>query len=82
MIVDEGVDFNLDASMGMYANDDFQLPDGAFGAVSPSPANILSSAGKTGRTNRKVCPVLSPHKMVHIHSYNSRLTTKVRVWKP
>lgn len=57
MIVDEGVDFNLDAAMDMYANDDFQLPDGAFGAVSPSPANILSSAGKTGRTNRKVCPV-------------------------
>ena len=57
MIVDDGVDFNLDAAMDMYANDDFQLLDGAFGAASPSPSNILTSAGKTGRTNRKVCPV-------------------------
>ena len=57
MIVDDGVDFNLDAAMDMYANDDSQLPDGAFGAASPSPSNILSLAGKTGRTNRKVCPV-------------------------
>lgn len=53
IVVDEGVDFNLDAAMDMYADNDFQLPDSAFGGV-PSPSNILSS---TSRTNKKVCPV-------------------------
>lgn len=57
MIIDEGVDLGLDVAMDMYADNDFQLPDGAFGGVPSSPSNLLSSVRETGKTNKQVCLV-------------------------